>query len=104
LLFDPLAVFAVARGQFGTGLVELPFEFRVGALQIGQRVVESRGHAPASAGNRTSSETRMCGMIPLADATNSRRRGYPSALRSASGSTHKGSAAFDRFTSGPNDP
>ncbi len=65
LMFDPLAVFAVARRQFGAALVELPLEFRDGLLGIGCRHVERRGHAPTPARGRTSSEERMCGMIPL---------------------------------------
>src|ERR1700740_2329718 len=56
LMFDALAEFAVARGQFGAARVELPSEFRVVALQIGYRAVERRGHAPAPASDRTSSE------------------------------------------------
>jgi hypothetical protein len=34
LMFDPLAVFAVARGQFGAARVEPAPEFRIVALQI----------------------------------------------------------------------
>src|SRR5271169_3062525 len=44
LMFDALAEFAVARGQFAAAFVELLSEFRVVALQIGYRVVERRGH------------------------------------------------------------
>jgi hypothetical protein len=55
-MFDALAEFAVARGQFGAARVELPSEFRVVALQIGYRAVERHGHAPAPANDRTSSE------------------------------------------------
>jgi len=52
---------------------------------------------PAS--HRTSSETRMCGMIPLDEAArrsrseNSRHRGYPSARRSASGTAEISAAS-----------
>jgi len=56
LLFDTLAEIAVARRQFGAARVELPSELRVVALQIGYRVVERRGHVPAPASDRTSSE------------------------------------------------
>ena len=56
LMIDALAEFAVPRRQFGTAIVELPSELRVVALQIGYRAVERRGHAPAPASDRTSSE------------------------------------------------
>ena len=56
LMIDALAEFAVPRRQFGTAIVELPSELGVVALQIGYRAVGSRGHAPAPASDRTSSE------------------------------------------------
>src|SRR5215469_1356115 len=56
LMFDALAEFAVASGQFGAARVELPSELCVVALQIGQRRVEPRGHAPAPASDRTASK------------------------------------------------
>jgi len=55
-VFDALAKFAVARGQFGAARVELPSEFRDRLLGIARRVVERRGHVPAPANDRTSSE------------------------------------------------
>src|SRR5271157_2519517 len=63
LMFDALAVFAVARGQFGAAfvelsgaLVELPLKFHNDLLRISWCLVERRGHAPAPASNRTLSE------------------------------------------------
>ena len=62
-MFDALAEFAVARRQFGAAfvelsdaLVELPLEFHNDLLRIGCCLVEHRGHAPAPASDRTSSE------------------------------------------------
>jgi hypothetical protein len=55
-MFDALAVFAVARSQFGAALVELALEFCDGSLGIGRGSVERRGHAPAPASDRTSSK------------------------------------------------
>jgi hypothetical protein len=56
LVFERFLEIAIPRGQFGTARVELPSEFRVVALQIGHRRVEPRGHPPAPASDRTSSE------------------------------------------------
>jgi hypothetical protein len=56
LVFERFLEIAVARGQFGTARVELPLEFRDRLLGIGRRRVERRGHAPARASDRTSSE------------------------------------------------
>jgi hypothetical protein len=56
LVFERFFEIARARRQFGAARVELPSEFRVVALQIGYRAVERRGHAPAPANDRTSSE------------------------------------------------
>jgi hypothetical protein len=55
-MFDALAEFAVARRQFGTARVELALEFRDRLLGIARRRVDRRGHAPAPASDRTSSE------------------------------------------------
>ena len=49
--------------------------------KIGYRVVERLGHAPAPVSSRTSSETRMCGMDPLAEAApRSRSNKLPSTI------------------------
>ena len=56
-MLDALAEFAVARGQFGAARVELAPEFCDGSLGIGFRRFKHRGHSPAPASNRTSSET-----------------------------------------------
>src|SRR5262249_20591905 len=66
LMRDPLAIRAVACRQLGTAFVELGLEFFDRLLGVGCRRVERRGQASAPAGNRTSSDTRMYGMVLLA--------------------------------------
>jgi hypothetical protein len=63
-MFDALAEFAVARGQFGAARVELPSEFRVVALQIGYRAVERRGHVLAPSGSTLVRSRRMLTLMP----------------------------------------
>src|ERR1700730_2287761 len=68
LMCNPFAVFAVARGQFGAALVELPSELRDRPLGIGQSGLDRCGHSLAPASSRTSSGKIMRGMVLLAQA------------------------------------
>jgi hypothetical protein len=63
-MFDALAVFAVARGQFGAARVELPFEFGDSPLGIDCRLVERRAHLPASSGSTLVRSRQMLTLMP----------------------------------------
>src|SRR5262249_5679217 len=63
------------RVALGAAFVEPLLQLRIGAMEIGGRVVEPRGHSSAPTSNRISSETRRCGMTSPADVAQ-RSRSY----------------------------
>src|SRR5438132_9141737 len=64
LMFDALAVFAVARGQFGAARVELPLEFRDGRLGVHCRLVERRAHLLAPSRSTLVRSRQMLTLMP----------------------------------------